>query len=103
MFNFLGLIHIDDLSPEFVTLNNRLDAMCCIELDQEKGYLFCFNSNTNRAPPLVLSPTNGVLYCYTVVGVYVDAQGRRARRQELMWPSLPLSICKRDVVLVHAV
>ncbi|XP_062523382.1 uncharacterized protein LOC134198062 isoform X2 [Corticium candelabrum] len=65
-----SLIHIDDLSPEFVTLNNRLDAMCCIELDQEKGYLFCFN----------------------MVGVYVDAQGRRARRQELMWPSLPLSI-----------
>ncbi|XP_062523563.1 serine/threonine-protein kinase MRCK alpha-like [Corticium candelabrum] len=64
-----SLIHKDDLSLGFVTLN-PLDAMCCIELDQKKEYLLCFN----------------------MLGVYVDAQGRRARRQELMWPSLPLSI-----------
>jgi serine/threonine-protein kinase MRCK len=64
-----SLIHKDDLSLGFVALN-PMDAMCCIELDQKKEYLLCFN----------------------MLGVYVDAQGRRARRQELMWPSLPLSI-----------
>eukprot|EP00118_Oscarella_pearsei_P005120 m.23006 g.23006 ORF g.23006 m.23006 type:complete len:1798 (+) comp28431_c0_seq1:171-5564(+) len=65
------LIHGDDLSLGFINLN-PVDALCCVELEQRgtKEYLLCFN----------------------MLGVYVDSQGRRARRQELMWPSIPCHI-----------
>ncbi|XP_051955139.1 serine/threonine-protein kinase MRCK beta-like isoform X5 [Xyrauchen texanus] len=34
---------------------------------------------------------NELLLCFSQLGVYVDAQGRRSRTQELMWPSTPLA------------
>ncbi|TRY99921.1 hypothetical protein DNTS_020227 [Danionella cerebrum] len=35
--------------------------------------------------------SNEVLLCFSQLGVYVDAMGRRSRTQELMWPSTPLA------------
>lgn len=32
-----------------------------------------------------------LLLCFSQLGVYVDAQGRRSRTQELMWPATPLA------------
>ncbi|XP_056120485.1 serine/threonine-protein kinase MRCK beta isoform X4 [Rhinichthys klamathensis goyatoka] len=34
---------------------------------------------------------NELLLCFSQLGVYVDATGRRSRTQELMWPSTPLA------------
>ncbi|XP_065113335.1 serine/threonine-protein kinase MRCK beta isoform X1 [Paramisgurnus dabryanus] len=34
---------------------------------------------------------NEFLLCFSQLGVYVDAQGRRSRTQELMWPATPLA------------
>ncbi|XP_057208297.1 serine/threonine-protein kinase MRCK beta isoform X3 [Triplophysa rosa] len=34
---------------------------------------------------------NEFLLCFSQLGVYVDAQGRRSRTQELMWPAMPLA------------
>ncbi|KAI2651872.1 Serine/threonine-protein kinase MRCK beta [Labeo rohita] len=34
---------------------------------------------------------NEVLLCFSQLGVYVDATGRRSRTQELMWPATPLA------------
>ncbi|XP_051501038.1 serine/threonine-protein kinase MRCK beta isoform X2 [Myxocyprinus asiaticus] len=34
---------------------------------------------------------NELLLCFSQLGVYVDAQGRRSRTQELMWPAMPLA------------
>ncbi|XP_056337350.1 serine/threonine-protein kinase MRCK beta isoform X2 [Danio aesculapii] len=35
--------------------------------------------------------SNEMLLCFSQLGVYVDATGRRSRTQELMWPSTPLA------------
>ncbi|XP_021324168.2 serine/threonine-protein kinase MRCK beta isoform X2 [Danio rerio] len=35
--------------------------------------------------------SNELLLCFSQLGVYVDATGRRSRTQELMWPSTPLA------------
>ncbi|ROL42346.1 Serine/threonine-protein kinase MRCK beta [Anabarilius grahami] len=35
--------------------------------------------------------TNELLLCFSQLGVYVDATGRRSRTQELMWPATPLA------------
>ncbi len=37
---------------------------------------------------------NELLLCFSQLGVYVDAMGRRSRTQELMWPSAPLACSK---------
>uniref|UniRef100_A0A672PJR3 non-specific serine/threonine protein kinase n=1 Tax=Sinocyclocheilus grahami TaxID=75366 RepID=A0A672PJR3_SINGR len=34
---------------------------------------------------------NELLLCFSQLGVYVDATGRRSRTQELMWPATPLA------------
>ncbi|XP_052391387.1 serine/threonine-protein kinase MRCK beta isoform X1 [Carassius gibelio] len=34
---------------------------------------------------------NELLLCFSQLGVYVDAMGRRSRTQELMWPATPLA------------
>ena len=37
----------------------------------------------------------GVLVCFTDLAVYVDREGKRSRKEELLWHSIPLSICKQ--------
>uniref|UniRef100_A0A671PW48 non-specific serine/threonine protein kinase n=1 Tax=Sinocyclocheilus anshuiensis TaxID=1608454 RepID=A0A671PW48_9TELE len=37
---------------------------------------------------------NELLLCFSQLGVYVDATGRRSRTQELMWPATPLACSK---------
>ncbi|XP_070781576.1 serine/threonine-protein kinase MRCK beta isoform X2 [Enoplosus armatus] len=34
---------------------------------------------------------NELLLCFSLLGIYVDGQGRRSRTQELMWPATPLA------------
>uniref|UniRef100_A0A8C5N8P7 non-specific serine/threonine protein kinase n=1 Tax=Gouania willdenowi TaxID=441366 RepID=A0A8C5N8P7_GOUWI len=34
-----------------------------------------------------------LLLCFSQLGVFVDARGRRSRSQELMWPATPLAFC----------
>lgn len=39
---------------------------------------------------------------YIVVGIYVDSEGKRSRKQELLWHSTPTSIgmCRYTFILV---
>ncbi|KAG7461208.1 hypothetical protein MATL_G00207700 [Megalops atlanticus] len=39
------------------------------------------------------------LLCFSQLGVYVDAQGRRSRTQELMWPATPAACCSSSSYL----
>uniref|UniRef100_A0AAY5EWH6 non-specific serine/threonine protein kinase n=1 Tax=Electrophorus electricus TaxID=8005 RepID=A0AAY5EWH6_ELEEL len=41
-----------------------------------------------------------LLLCFSQLGVYVDAQGRRSRTQELMWPATPLA-CSTGLFFGH--
>uniref|UniRef100_A0AAY5EPN5 non-specific serine/threonine protein kinase n=1 Tax=Electrophorus electricus TaxID=8005 RepID=A0AAY5EPN5_ELEEL len=40
-----------------------------------------------------------LLLCFSQLGVYVDAQGRRSRTQELMWPATPLACSSNSTYL----
>ncbi|XP_028858191.1 serine/threonine-protein kinase MRCK beta isoform X3 [Denticeps clupeoides] len=42
---------------------------------------------------------NEFLLCFSQLGVYVDAQGRRSRAQELMWPATPLACSSNSTYL----
>ncbi|XP_062407440.1 serine/threonine-protein kinase MRCK beta [Sardina pilchardus] len=42
---------------------------------------------------------NELLLCFGPLGVYVDAQGRRSRAQELMWPATPLACSSNSTYL----
>uniref|UniRef100_A0AAR2M2T0 non-specific serine/threonine protein kinase n=1 Tax=Pygocentrus nattereri TaxID=42514 RepID=A0AAR2M2T0_PYGNA len=42
---------------------------------------------------------NELLLCFSQLGVYVDAQGRRSRTQELMWPATPLACSSNSTYL----
>ncbi|KAL8168925.1 UNVERIFIED_CONTAM: Serine/threonine-protein kinase MRCK beta [Gekko kuhli] len=61
----VNLVNPSDPSLAFLS-QQSLDALCAVELSNEE-YLLCFSH----------------------LGVYVDAQGRRSRMQELMWPATP--------------
>ncbi|XP_028560514.1 serine/threonine-protein kinase MRCK beta isoform X5 [Podarcis muralis] len=61
----INLVNSNDPSLAFLS-QQPLDALCAVELSNEE-YLLCFS----------------------LLGVYVDAQGRRSRMQELMWPATP--------------
>ncbi|XP_066533839.1 serine/threonine-protein kinase MRCK beta isoform X2 [Hoplias malabaricus] len=43
--------------------------------------------------------SNELLLCFSQLGVYVDAQGRRSRTQELMWPATPLACSSNSTYL----
>uniref|UniRef100_A0A8D2KU59 Serine/threonine-protein kinase MRCK beta n=1 Tax=Varanus komodoensis TaxID=61221 RepID=A0A8D2KU59_VARKO len=61
----INLVNSNDPSLAFLS-QQSFDALCAVELVNEE-YLLCFSH----------------------LGVYVDAQGRRSRLQELMWPATP--------------
>ncbi|XP_061468211.1 serine/threonine-protein kinase MRCK beta isoform X3 [Rhineura floridana] len=61
----INLVNSNDPSLAFLS-QQPFDALCAVELSNEE-YLLCFSH----------------------LGVYVDAQGRRSRMQELMWPATP--------------
>ncbi|XP_054828888.1 serine/threonine-protein kinase MRCK beta isoform X4 [Eublepharis macularius] len=61
----VNLVNPNDPSLAFLS-QQSFDALCAVELSNEE-YLLCFSH----------------------LGVYVDAQGRRSRMQELMWPATP--------------
>ncbi|XP_067319110.1 serine/threonine-protein kinase MRCK beta isoform X3 [Anolis sagrei] len=61
----INLVNPNDPSLAFLS-QQSFDALCAVELSNEE-YLLCFSQ----------------------FGVYVDAQGRRSRMQELMWPATP--------------
>lgn len=63
----ISLINPTDSSLAFLS-QQSFDTLCAVELSNEE-YLLCFS----------------------LLGVYVDAQGRRSRMQELMWPATPVA------------
>ncbi|XP_064397756.1 serine/threonine-protein kinase MRCK alpha-like isoform X2 [Halichondria panicea] len=68
-----SLVHSDDLTLGFIRLNS-LPAMYAVEINNGQEYILCFN----------------------MVGVYVNGQGRRSRKQELLWHSAPVSFVYSD-------
>lgn len=71
----VSLLHLEDPTLGFVC-QLGLDALCAVSVSS-KEFLLCFSG----------------------VGVYVDAHGRRSRQQELMWPAVPTSCCNNPVLL----
>ncbi|XP_038071519.1 serine/threonine-protein kinase MRCK alpha-like isoform X2 [Patiria miniata] len=63
------LLNVDDPSLSYLQ-KTPVDALAAVQISN-KEYLLCFMT----------------------VGVYVDYQGRRTRKQELMWPAVPTAIC----------
>uniref|UniRef100_A0A671QVD5 non-specific serine/threonine protein kinase n=1 Tax=Sinocyclocheilus anshuiensis TaxID=1608454 RepID=A0A671QVD5_9TELE len=43
-----------------------------------------------------------LLLCFSQLGVYVDATGRRSRTQELMWPATPLACSNSNYLTVYS-
>uniref|UniRef100_A0A1X7VNS0 non-specific serine/threonine protein kinase n=1 Tax=Amphimedon queenslandica TaxID=400682 RepID=A0A1X7VNS0_AMPQE len=73
----IKLVNNDDLSLGFVRIN-ELNAMCAVEINNGQEYLLCFH----------------------LVGIYVTNEGRRSRKQELLWHSTPTSIVHRQPYLL---
>lgn len=71
------LVHTDDLTLGFIRLNN-LPAVHTVEIKNGQEYILCFN----------------------IVGVYVNSQGWRSRKQELLWHSPPASFVYKDPYLL---
>ncbi|KAL7992690.1 hypothetical protein Chor_016946 [Crotalus horridus] len=75
----ISLINSTDPSLAFLS-QQSFDTLCAVELSNEE-YLLCF----------------------TLLGVYVDAQGRRSRMQELMWPATPVACsCNPSYLTVYS-
>ncbi|KAM6202029.1 serine/threonine-protein kinase MRCK beta [Rhynchocyon petersi] len=75
----LSLVSAADPSLAFLT-QQSFDALCAVEVRSEE-YLLCFSH----------------------MGLYVDAQGRRSRTQELMWPAVPVACsCSASHVTVYS-
>ncbi|XP_037687711.1 serine/threonine-protein kinase MRCK beta [Choloepus didactylus] len=75
----LNLVNPNDPSLTFLS-QQSFDALCAVELKNEE-YLLCFSH----------------------MGLYVDAQGRRSRVQELMWPAAPVACsCSSSHVTVYS-
>ncbi|XP_022088985.1 serine/threonine-protein kinase MRCK alpha-like [Acanthaster planci] len=70
------LLNVDDPSLSYLQ-KTPVDALAAVQISN-KEYLLCFMT----------------------VGVYVDYQGRRTRKQELMWPAVPTAICYNHPHLV---
>ena len=85
-FVHTGLVHSDDLTLGFIRLNS-LPAMYAVEINNGQEYILCFNSEYICVGGTILIPP-------AVVGVYVNGQGRRSRKQELLWHSAPVSFGK---------
>ncbi|XP_071833559.1 serine/threonine-protein kinase MRCK alpha-like isoform X2 [Apostichopus japonicus] len=71
------LIVVDEDPDLAQVVSTPMDAQCVIEI-------------SNRE----------FLLCFARLGVYVDHQGKKSRKRELMWPSLPTSICFNDPYLI---
>ncbi|KAM8921649.1 serine/threonine-protein kinase MRCK beta isoform 2-T2 [Pelodytes ibericus] len=75
----IHLINPSDPSLSFLS-QQSLDALCAVEISNNE-YLLCFSQ----------------------MGIYVDAQGRRSRLQELMWPATPVACsCGSSYVTVYS-
>uniref|UniRef100_A0A2D4EXK3 Non-specific serine/threonine protein kinase n=2 Tax=Micrurus corallinus TaxID=54390 RepID=A0A2D4EXK3_MICCO len=75
----ISLINPTDTSLAFLS-QQPFDTLCAVELSSEE-YLLCFS----------------------LLGVYVDAQGRRSRMQELMWPATPVACsCNPSYLTVYS-
>ncbi|XP_006879149.1 PREDICTED: serine/threonine-protein kinase MRCK beta [Elephantulus edwardii] len=75
----LSLVSPADPSLAFLS-QQSFDALCAVELRADE-YLLCFSH----------------------MGLYVDAQGRRSRTQELMWPAVPVACsCSPSHVTVYS-
>nr|XP_033806736.1 serine/threonine-protein kinase MRCK beta isoform X2 [Geotrypetes seraphini] len=75
----INLVNPSDSSLSFLS-QHPCDALCAVELSNEE-YLLCFSH----------------------MGVYVDAQGRRSHLQELMWPATPVACtCNSSYITLYS-
>ena len=89
------LVHDEDLTVGFIRLNN-LPAMFAVEINNGQEYVLCFNGKSTTSESKFYQSICydlSILYSHdslcTVVGVYVNNQGQRSRKQELIWHSPP--------------
>eukprot|EP00731_Ephydatia_muelleri_P030003 Em0021g526a len=73
----LKLVSEEDTTLGFIRLNS-LPAMHAVEVNNGQEYLLCFN----------------------VLGIYVNRDGLRSRKQELLWHSTPMSFVHRPPYLL---
>lgn len=71
------LVNVDEDPSLMCLLEAPMDALCVVEISNRE-YLLCFAK----------------------LGVYVDYQGKKSRKRELMWPSLPSAICFNEPYLI---
>ncbi|KAM9294173.1 serine/threonine-protein kinase MRCK beta [Gastrophryne carolinensis] len=75
----VNLVSPSDPSLAFLS-QQAADALCAVDLGNDE-YLLCFS----------------------LMGVYVDSQGRRSRSQELMWPATPVACsCSSSYVSIYS-
>lgn len=65
--------------------------------NQLMGFLAYSAVDSMRAIEL---PRGEYLLVFQTLGVYVDAQGRKSRETELMYPAIPLAVSKYIYVLI---
>jgi len=68
--DFAALVHPDNQMLSFLAYS-AVDAMLAVELNS-KEFLLVFQT----------------------LAVYVDNQGRKSREKEIMYPAIPLAVCK---------
>ena len=82
------LVNANDLTLGFIRIN-ELNAMCSVEINNGQEYLLCFHCKLKSD-----DRDSGTLLFFVVVGIYVNSEGKRSRKQELLWHSTPTSIGK---------
>jgi serine/threonine-protein kinase MRCK len=70
LMDFAALVHPDNQMLSFLAYS-AVDAMLAVELNS-KEFLLVFQT----------------------LAVYVDNQGRKSREKEIMYPAIPLAVCK---------
>ena len=67
------LVDPTDLSLQFIQgYSNVLQPVACVEISANSEFLLVFNT----------------------IGVFVNCEGRRTRKRDLVFPSPPVNICK---------
>ncbi len=93
------LVHTEDLTLGFIRLNS-LPAAHALEIKNGQEYILCFNSESiydrwmsSCSDIMEIHELNLTLSVVLslVVGVYVNGQGCRSRKQEILWHSPPAS------------
>ena len=104
-------MHTEDLTLGFIRLNS-LPAVNAVEIKNGQKYILCFNSESIHTLILkcigqvdlerwtVVELILLVVFLFVVVGVYVNSQGCRSRKQEILWHSPPASFGKGSLEII---